>query len=174
MSRFLATTVQGNMTVNGNVFVGENETPVQEIINNNFTNLEKLFIRDYTLDYTTTNGSNWTLSGSGAYLIGNVIRLNGKMTRSSAPDGNISNETALTFTINHGGKILGVYNMCFANGGTGNFSSWYTTNSTSGETSTINIIFSGTRSGNTGKEFGFYVHLPVELNTEYFDNIEDE
>jgi hypothetical protein len=80
----------------------------------------------------------------------------------------------MIFTINHGGRIKGIYNMCFANGSTGSFSSWYTQTTTNGDTSTVTIRFSGTRSGNTGKQFGFYVHLPVELNTEYYDTLEEE
>lgn len=175
MARFLATTVQGNMSVNGNILIGENETPVQDIINNNFNNIKKLFMMDYTLDYTIAKGANWSsIDASHAYLIGNVIRLYAKITRSSAPSGNISNEDAVTFTINHGGKILGIYNVCCANAATGNFSSWYTSNSTSGDSSTVTVRFSGTRDGNTGKQFAFYVHLPVELNTEYFDGAEEE
>ena len=175
MARFLDTTVQGNMTVNGDIMIEGNEKSVLSIIDQNFNNLHQLFMKDRVLDYTVaTSTSGWTIDASGVYLIGNILRLNGKVTRSTAPSANISNETPMVFTINHGGRIKGVYNMCFANGATGNFSSWYTTNSTSGDTSTVNIVFSGTRSGNTGKQFGFYVHLPVELNTEYYDTLEEE
>lgn len=175
MANLLETTVQGNMSVNGDIIIGDNETPIQTIINQNYNNLVNLFVRDQTLDHTTAiQTTGWTINSSTAYLVGNILRLYGKLTRSTAPSGNISNEYPMIFTINHGGKIKSIYNMCFANGKYGNFSSWYTGNSTDGDTSTVTIRFSGTRSGNTGKEFSFYVHLPVELDTEYYDNLEEE
>lgn len=175
MAKFLDTTIQGNMTVNGDIMIGESEKSVLSIIDQNFNNLHQLFMKDRVLDYTVaTDTAGWTINASGVYLIGNILRLHGKATRSTAPDGNIGNENPMIFTINHGGRIKGIYNMCFANSGTGSFSSWYTQNTTNGDTSTVTIRFSGTRSGNTGKQFGFYVHLPVELNTEYYDALEEK
>ena len=176
MALFLDTTVNGNMTVNGNITIGENETPVLDIINKNFNNLVKLFAERRILDYTTStpDGGEWEIDSSGVTLVGNILRLSGKVTRSSAPKGNIANEKTMIFTINHGGLITNVYNMCFANGATGNFSSWYTQNSTDGDTTTVTIVFSGTRDINTATSFGFYVHMPVDLNTEYYDTLNED
>jgi hypothetical protein len=175
MARLLDTTVQGNMSVTGNVFIGDNEDSVGTIISRNFDNLRRLFMKYRSLDYTTTKGSNWTIDESLVYLVGNVLRLSGKVTRSSAPSGNIGNEITMTFTIQHEGRITDALNINFANASTGNFSSWYTSGiAVTEETLTVNIVFSGTRSGNTGKTFGFYAHVPVELNTEYYDTSEEE
>ena len=176
MAKFLDTTVQGNITVNGNITIGESEIAILDIINRNYNNLYQLFAKDCILSHSVAAAANYTVTDTSVYLIGNIVRLAGRTTRSSAPTGNITDEEVMTLTINHEGRLKALYNIGFASQGTGSISEWYTASATKIDDNTMSLIikFAGTHSANTSKEFTFFAHIPVVLNTEYFDSNEAE
>ena len=76
---------------------------------------------DITSSTTITKGSKWTIEEYTVYMVGNVLQVYFNAERSAnTTAGNITNETVLTFTINHGGKVttgLSVGELCRSSSG---------------------------------------------------------
>ena len=166
---FIDTTVSGKLIVNGDIIDGDNTESLLTRINKNYQRLTDAYCDFCELDCSLELGANWaSTSGFGAVLAGNVLRINGLCSRNEVPTGNISNELMCTITINHEGRLSNIYDTTCCNSGTGNIASMYATASITDTSTTVSVYFSGTRSANTYKDFGFYAHLPVNLNPEYY------
>ena len=124
--------------------------------------------KTYVCDVTVFEGSNYSVSAAGATICGNVLRCNFTASRNSATgSGNITNETVLTFSIYHGGKINNMLNVCFGNGANGHVASFLTSNvSYTAETLDFNVQVSAT--GGATNEFSTYFQVPVSINLDKF------
>lgn len=80
----------------------------------------------YELSCSVSLGSNYSSGSATAYLVGNQLRMGMSATRSSArAAGDISNETVMTITITHSGKIRNVFALGFSSGQTGAPATFY-------------------------------------------------
>lgn len=100
----------------------------------------------YTMTCTPTAGSGWSNASASAYLLGNCLRVYVAATRNEAPlMGNQTNETVMTFKLEHGGKIDEIYRVGFCNdteGSVGSYSAQAAKNSDG--TFTITILQTAT------------------------------
>lgn len=72
----------------------------------------KAMATTYTIPCTVTAGTGYSSCSASAYLIGNCLRFSFGATRdTNAGTGNITNETVMTVTIEHGGKIDNLYRV---------------------------------------------------------------
>lgn len=132
-----------------------------------FAQMTRIFGTSYTLGVTTTKGTNYSSVSGNAYLIGNLLRCTISATRSSAVSGNITNEKVATFKIEHGGKIKGIMNASFSNGGIGPVASFYTTNVVDADTySTFDVYLTAT-SGDLDETSALFT-LVVPINLEAY------
>ena len=85
------------------------------------TGLAKALSNTYTLETEgTTAGTNWTVNNFSVVMLGNIVRCQYDITRSSATSGgNFTNETVINAKFKHNGKIKSLYTNPFASGGTG-------------------------------------------------------
>ena len=124
--------------------------------------------KTYVCDVAALEGSNYSVSAAGATICGNVLRCNFTASRNSATgSGDITNETVLTFSIYHGGKINNMLNVCFGNGANGHVASFLTSNvSYTAETLDFNVQVSAT--GGATNEFSTYFQVPISINLDKF------
>jgi hypothetical protein len=74
----------------------------------------------YELDCTVTAGSGYSDCSATAFLIGNNLRMYMSATRSAnANTGDVANETVMTITVKHNGKIKSLYGTGLASATTG-------------------------------------------------------
>lgn len=132
----------------------------------NLLGLARAMSTVYELPVTTSAGTNWTVTGAGAYLIGGSLRVNFGANRSSAVNGNIDNETVLTMTVKHDGKIGATYNMGFSSAGTGAACTFVTNATNDGTDLTIIINLAATATSTSS--VGAYFTMPCRLDLDKF------
>lgn len=134
----------------------------------NLLGAAKALTETYTLTTTVTKGSNYSSATvSNAVLIGNNLRCNFKVTRSSAYTGNTTNEIVCSFTIKHDGKIKSLYTNDFGNGSAGATASFYISNQQRTDTDvTFDVYLAAT--GTASTDFTCYFTLPVSLNLDAY------
>ena len=123
----------------------------------------------YDLPVTVSVNTSLYESGSAsARLAGNNVRLGISAVRKSAisSPGNTDNETVMTITLNHGGKIKDLYRVDFNTGATGGLAGLVASCTTSGNTSTITVLLVSTT--NNLKQFDGYTSLPCILNLDAY------
>ena len=166
---FKDTTVSGNFTVTGGIIDGDNDDSIMDRINNNYNRLKTMFCDDSGLEVTLENSDPWTVDSANAYLVGNILMVSFKASRSTAPSGNIAAELMGKVIVNDGGKISTSYATALCNSGTGHLMTGYANTVNDDTTTTVRFYFSGTRDSSGYKQFTTLVHLPVVLNPEYFE-----
>lgn len=115
---------------------------------------------------TASAGSNYTVSSAEINLVGHMMRVKLKATRSSNwSAGNVTNEDVATLTWDHGGRIKGIYNISSRNYD-GTLATFQTTNTTSGSTSTVTVKLCATHAA--GKGVYFWDNLPVVINVSMY------
>lgn len=146
MAQFKDTQVNGNLTAgtittSGTLTIdGTNVTTKLAEADTLNTKLTKIFGTTYSLAVTPTNGSNYTITSSSCYLVGNLLRIYFAATRSASVSGDISNEAIGTFSVNTGGKIVDFLNASGSSSNSGGAAPFYTSGSSiSGNTLTFNI-----------------------------------
>lgn len=118
----------------------------------------------YKLDTTVTPGENYTSVTGGAYLVGNNLRVSMSAVRNGvANQGNIANEVVASFSVNHGGKIKGMYVGSVSTSATGAALFCINNNKTSGDVCTFNVVLTATI-GASEDEFGAYFSMPVTID----------
>ena len=140
------------------VYVNSQVDTKLSTINDNvdLTKLEKIFSTYYDLQTTVTAGENYTNVSGSATLVGNMLRVRLSADRNSPASGNIANETVVTVSIAHGGKITGGFAVCIGNGTSGHIANMIvssvscnataltfkiTLSATGGDTSSVNPFF---------------------------------
>lgn len=115
---------------------------------------------------TATAASNYTVSDAEINLVGHMIRVKLRATRSSNTSaGNVTNEEVATLTWNHGGRIKGLYNISSRNYD-GTLATFQTSCSTSGNTSTVTVKLCATHAAT--KEIYFWDNLPAVINVSMY------
>ena len=122
----------------------------------NKSTLTNIFGTYYDLPITVTPGDNYSSASGEASLVGNMLRVKFSADRKSVANGNISNETVATFSIEHGGKITGGFAVSVGNGTSGHLANMVvssvscneskltfkvTLTATGGDTSSVNPFF---------------------------------
>lgn len=140
----------------------------KESTNSTKYRLSQILGTTYKLETSVVAGSNWTISDPSAYLVGNTLRLYFKGTRSSSlASGNVTNETVVTFTITHNGKINGIYNVTSVNGLIGGVVTFNTTDtSISDDTLSVSVMLTAASTAVT--EVNTQIALPVTLNMDAY------
>lgn len=151
--------------------IAESESNMKTHISNEISAIKNaminLFGKHYNLEYSVVAGDKWTINDHGVVLIGNTMRLGLNATRSEAVSGNIANEVVLSYTINHGGKIKGAWNITSVNREAGCIASFSTTNIViSDETLTIDVMLTATASSLT--DTSSLLSVPVTLNLDAY------
>lgn len=124
--------------------------------------------KTYVCDVTAIDGANYTITAVGATICGNILRCNFTASRNSATgSGNITNETVLTFSIYHGGKINNMLNVCFGNGENGHVAS-FLTNNISYKAETLDFSVQVSATGGATNEFSTYFQVPISINLDKF------
>lgn len=128
----------------------------------------KALTNSYALTTTASGGTNWTNNGFTATLLGNNLRCTFDATRSTATGtGNIGNETILSVSINHGGKIKAAYSTGFSSGGTGGVATFTIADAAnSGGYLSFNINIAAVGSAITQTSGAFII--PVVLNLDKY------
>ena len=144
---------------------------VQSLLNTYFlrwNTLELIFSNAYDLSLTNiSNGTNWTYSDLYAYLVGHMVYIHVRSKRSKATGtGDIANQKVISFDINHGGKLKGLYSVS-----TGNMDGAIVTLqmsvSNSGDVSTVTINLAATHQATSN----IYIDdcIPAEINLSHSD-----
>ena len=128
--------------------------------------LAKAFAQSYELSHTYTTGTNWTVSGTSVFLVGNNLRIYFTATRSTAINGNFTNETVLTFTIDTGSKIKSCFTTGFSSASTGPIATFNATTALSGSSLTITVAVAA--SSDTLTNTNAYFDLPCVLNLDAY------
>lgn len=129
------------------------------------TGLAKALSNTYTLEATTTAGTNWRVDSFSAVMLGNIVRCQYDVARSPASgSGNISNEKVMSVKLKHDGKIK-VAQVCpFASGGTGGMATYAITDAARDDTYlTFNVNIAATGSAITDSTGSFMI--PVVIDT---------
>lgn len=130
------------------------------------TGAAKALTNSYNLDTSVSSaGTNWTLNGFTATLLGSNLRCSYDFTRSAATGtGNITNETVMTAAIKHDGKIKAAYPINFTSGGTGGIAVYAITEaSNDGQYLVFNINIAATGSAITQSTGQFVIPVVLDL-----------
>lgn len=77
---------------------------------------KSIFCNTYTCTVVTTAGSHWTVNSATADLVGHMMRITCKATRSANTGaGDITNQVVATLNINHGGKVKNLFSSSTRN-----------------------------------------------------------
>lgn len=160
--------VGGALQVNDGSGAGTNYDVAAEIaeLKSAWDSVSRIFGTSYKLTTTIDAGSNYSSVNGSAYLVGNKLRLYFSATRTSAISGNIKNEIVCTYTINHGGKIAGAFNVGFTGAGTGGNAQYSTDVTVGSETITIPITLGAVAQDTSS--FNAFAVVPIVLNFEAF------
>lgn len=104
--------------VNITKVIQEMFSAVGKLINRklNVSTFKSIFCNTYTCTVTSTAKSNWTIDSASALMVGHMLRIACRATRSASTGaGDISNETVATLKINHDGKMKGLYSISTRN-----------------------------------------------------------
>lgn len=131
-----------------------------------FSQIGKALMTNTGLTCEVVPGDNYSSATGSVYLIGNVARVYFNATRSEAiSPGNITDELICSFTVNTGGRIIGlytVYGICSQNN-----SAFYVSNSSvSGDTLTFDIKLACV--GLESKTFSSYTTVPARIDLSKF------
>lgn len=168
MAQLIDTTVNGDLTVFGNIYDAGNEVSVSDRIDNIYDKFLNMICESYELPVTVTAGTNYTINNAGAVLIGTTLRLYVYATRSAAISGNVTNECVATLKITDNGKLSNFYNVTATNGSTGSVCSLYTGNLARDDDNVINIDIYIAATATSTTSFNSYINLPVKLNADAF------
>lgn len=126
----------------------------------------------YGLSCTVTPGANFSSATLSATLVGGTVRCYMVATRSSAVgrDDAYINDTVLTVTMGHGGKIRNAYGVSFGNGYGGITAGYTMTNVTKPSSTSIkfDVRLVNCDAGTSSSNFAAYFAFPVTLNLNKF------
>lgn len=129
--------------------------------------LVNIFSTFYDLETTVTPGENYSAASGSATLVGNMLRVKFTADRTTAANGNISNETVATFSIAHGGKITGGFAVSIGNGTSGHLANMLVAGVSCNETVlTFRITLTAT-GGDTSSVNPFFA-MPVIIDVDKF------
>lgn len=127
----------------------------------------KAMASTYEFEPTITAGSNYQNCTASCSLIGNCFRLGVTAERKTAAGiGNIDNETVMTITFNHGGKIEVLYRVDFPNGTTGGLAGLDAQTTTSGNETTITVRLCSTTTNLIN--INAYTCMPANIHLKAF------
>ena len=125
----------------------------------------KAMANTYTLSTSVSAGTGYSSCSASAYLIGNCLRFSFGATRdTNATTGNITNETVMTVTIDHGGKIDNLYRVSAGTdteGGAAAFSVQAAKHSTDANKMVVTVILASTTTNL--KTFTSYCVMPANI-----------
>lgn len=125
--------------------------------------LANIMSAHHVLTTTITKGDNYSSVTGSVTLIGNMLRVTFSASRNSIASGNIDNEVLASFSIAHGGKILGGYAVTFNGATSGHVSSMNVNNVACDETNlTFNVKLNAT-AGDTSS-INAYFAMPVIID----------
>ena len=131
------------------------------------TTLSNIFSKYYDLETTVTPGENYSNASGSATLVGNMLRLRFSADRSTPASGNIANETVVTFSIEHGGKITGGFAVSIGNGTSGHLANMVISSVSCNETIlTFKVTLTAT-GGDTSSVNPFFA-MPVVIDVSKF------
>lgn len=130
----------------------------------------KAMSNTYTIPCTVSAGSGYSSCSASAYLIGNCLRFSFGATRNeNASVGNITNETVMTVTIEHGGKIDNLYRVSAGtdtDGAVAAFSIQAAKHSTDANKHVITVVLASTTTNL--KTFTSYCVMPANIQLKAF------
>lgn len=131
-----------------------------------FSQIGKALMENTNLPCTVDAGSNYSSATGSCHLIGNTLRVYFDATRSSSiAAGNNTNETVCSFTVNTGGRVIGlytIYGICANN----NSAIYISNASVSGDTLYFDISLSSV--GIASSAFSSYLAPPVRIDLSKF------
>lgn len=143
----------------------------QSLLNTYFlrwNTLELIFSNAYNLSLTNiSNGTNWTYSDLQANLVGHMVYIHVRSKRSKATGaGDIANQEIISFDINHGGKLKGLYSVSTGNMD-GAIATLHMSVSNNGNVSTVTIKLAATHQAMSN----IYIDdcIPAEINLSHSD-----
>ena len=126
-----------------------------------------MFSTSYRLTTEYTAGDNWTITNASAILCGNILRCFFSGTRSETTTGNIANETVVSLTIYHEGKINGAMRNVFTQGSYGGIATFVSSDGTcTEETLTFDVVLSA--AAHDATSYNSYFVIPVKINLDAF------
>lgn len=153
----------GNGWFSGDVYVGgTNQDDADKLLA--YSKLANIFGAYYDLDTTVTPGENYSAASGEATLVGNMLRVKFSADRTSAANGNISNETVATFSIAHGGKITGGFAVSIGNGTSGHLANMLVSSVACDETNlTFKITLTATGGDTTSVNPFFAIPVLIDI-----------
>lgn len=144
---------------------------IQSLLNTYFlywNTLELIFSNSYNLSLTNiNNGTDWKYSELYVQLVGHVVHIHVRSKRSSATKaGDIVNQEVISFDINHGGKLKGLFSTSTGNMD-GSIATLHMSVSNSGNVSTVTIKLAATHQALTN----VYIDdcIPAEIDLSHPD-----
>ena len=141
---------------------------VQSLLNTYFlqwNTLELIFSNSYNLSLTNiSNGTNWTYSDLQVDLVGHMvyIHLRSKISKATGV-GDIANQEVISFDINHGGKLKGLYSTSTGNMD-GAIATLHMSVSNSGNVSTVAIKLAATHQATSSVYIDDYIPAVIDLS----------
>lgn len=127
--------------------------------------LANIFGAYYDLPTTVTPGENYSAATGTATLVGNMLRVKFSADRTTAANGNISNETVATFSVAHGGKITGGFAVGIGNGTTGDIANMLVSSVSCDETAlTFKVTLTATGGDTSGVNPFFAIPVLIDIS----------
>lgn len=164
MARLQEMIVDDDLTVTGNIYNDSNSS-LSDKISNKIEKMKNILCEDYVLDVTTVAGTNYTVNDASVVIVGNKLRVYIYVTRSSAINGNITNETAVKLTVN-GDKIGNLYNSTAISHNIGHCTSFCTNNIKRNANNTISFNVNITATAGSNTSMNTYFYMPMIPNPD--------
>lgn len=129
-----------------------------------------IFCVTYDCTVTSTPGSKYTVSSASAILIGHMMRIALRATRSeSTGTGDITNETVATLRINHEGKIKSAYIISTRN--YDGVPASYQTSITKVDDNNIDLVINLCAAHSAMKNVYILDNIPISIDVSKYLNI---